>query len=133
MPSPSEYRALAEEASASAVAGGSSKASTFVKVLVPIGAVAIAGWMVWSATRSPTRPSLTASDTEEFRTTQFPAPALSTPRPQDRQKPLGFRRNGRSVSQTQVGQTFRQASKDPRHRLLQRIDHLLTSGHQDRR
>jgi len=82
MPSPSEYRALAEDASASAVAGGSSKASTFVKVLVPLGAVAIAGWMVWSATRSPTRPSLTASDTEEFRTTQFPAPALSTPRPQ---------------------------------------------------
>ncbi|MET2831271.1 type IV secretion system protein VirB10 [Mesorhizobium shangrilense] len=41
-----------------------------------------AGWMIYAATRAPDKPLLTASDGEEFHTTQFPAPGLDTPRPQ---------------------------------------------------
>ncbi|WP_258598030.1 type IV secretion system protein VirB10 [Mesorhizobium sp. AR07] len=38
--------------------------------------------MIYAATRAPDKPLLTASDGEEFHTTQFPAPGLDTPRPQ---------------------------------------------------
>ncbi|MER8929663.1 type IV secretion system protein VirB10 [Mesorhizobium sp. M0859] len=57
-------------------------ASTFFKIVVPLGAVVFAGWMIYAATRAPDKPLLTASDGEEFHTTQFPAPGLDTPRPQ---------------------------------------------------
>ncbi|RWC83310.1 MAG: TrbI/VirB10 family protein [Mesorhizobium sp.] len=80
MPSPNEYRMLAEEGTA--VAAPKFGASTFFKIAVPLGAVVLAGWMIYAATRAPDKPLLTASDGEEFHTTQFPAPGLDTPRPQ---------------------------------------------------
>ncbi|ANT54305.1 conjugal transfer protein (plasmid) [Mesorhizobium amorphae CCNWGS0123] len=80
MPSPNEYRMLAEEGTA--VAAPKFGATTFFKIAVPLGAVLFAGWMIYAATRAPDRPLLTASDGEEFHTTQFPAPGLDTPRPQ---------------------------------------------------
>ncbi|AVA23830.1 type IV secretion system protein VirB10 [Rhizobium sp. NXC24] len=80
MPSPNEYKALAEEGTV--VAAPKFGASAFFKLLVPLGAVAFAGWMLYAATRAPDRPLLTASDGEDFHTTQFPAPSLDTPRPQ---------------------------------------------------
>ncbi|UVK48452.1 type IV secretion system protein VirB10 (plasmid) [Mesorhizobium sp. AR07] len=80
MPSPNEYRMLAEEGTA--VAAPKFGATTFFKIAVPLGAVVFAGWMIYAATRAPDKPLLTASDGEEFHTTQFPAPGLDTPRPQ---------------------------------------------------
>ncbi|WP_292018915.1 type IV secretion system protein VirB10 [Mesorhizobium sp.] len=71
---------LAEEGTA--VAAPKFGASTFFKIAVPLGAVVLAGWMIYAATRAPDKPLLTASDGEEFHTTQFPAPGLDTPRPQ---------------------------------------------------
>ncbi|MER8759496.1 type IV secretion system protein VirB10 [Mesorhizobium sp. M0976] len=71
---------LAEEGTA--VAPPKFGASTFFKIVVPLGAVVFAGWMIYAATRAPDKPLLTASDGEEFHTTQFPAPGLDTPRPQ---------------------------------------------------
>ncbi|WP_244604704.1 MULTISPECIES: type IV secretion system protein VirB10 [Mesorhizobium] len=71
---------LAEEGTA--VAAPKFGASTFFKIAVPLGAVVFAGWMIYAATRAPDKPLLTASDGEEFHTTQFPAPGLDTPRPQ---------------------------------------------------
>ncbi|RWC25261.1 MAG: TrbI/VirB10 family protein [Mesorhizobium sp.] len=80
MPSPNEYRMLAEEGTA--VAAPKFGASTLFKIAVPLGAVVFAGWMIYAATRAPDKPLLTAADGEEFHTTQFPAPGLDTPRPQ---------------------------------------------------
>ncbi|MER9657396.1 type IV secretion system protein VirB10 [Mesorhizobium sp. M0152] len=71
---------LAEEGTA--VAPPKFGASTLFKIVVPLGAVVFAGWMIYAATRVPDKPLLTASDGEEFHTTQFPAPGLDTPRPQ---------------------------------------------------
>ncbi|MCV3242012.1 type IV secretion system protein VirB10 [Mesorhizobium sp. ZC-5] len=71
---------LAEEGTA--VAAPKFGATTFFRIAVPLGAVLFAGWMIYAATRAPDRPLLTASDGEEFHTTQFPAPGLDTPRPQ---------------------------------------------------
>ncbi len=82
MPSPNEYRSLAEEAAGSVVAARTSRAGTFLKVVVPAGAILVAGWMIYKAIRAPERPSITTPDTEDFRTTQFPAPSIETPRPQ---------------------------------------------------
>ena len=61
MPSPNEYRALAEEAAGSVVAARASRIGTFVKVVVPAGAVLVAGWMIYSAMRAPDRPSITST------------------------------------------------------------------------
>lgn len=80
MPSPNEYRALAEEGTP--VGAGRAGASPFVKVAVIVGAAGVAGFMIYSALKSPPRPLLTAPDSEEFRTTQFPAPQFDAPRPQ---------------------------------------------------
>jgi type IV secretion system protein VirB10 len=82
MPSPNEYRALAEEAAGSVVAARASRIGTFLKVVAPTGAVLVAGWMIYSAMRAPDRPSITSPDTEDFRTTQYPGPSIDTPRPQ---------------------------------------------------
>ncbi|WP_246094107.1 MULTISPECIES: type IV secretion system protein VirB10 [Mesorhizobium] len=71
---------LAEEGTA--VAAPKFGASTLFKIAVPLGAVVFAGWMIYAATRASDKPLLTASDGEEFHTTQFPAPGLDTPRPQ---------------------------------------------------
>lgn len=82
MPSPNEYRALAEESTRSVVAARGGAASTFLRVGIPVGAVIFAGWMIYTGTRTPERPSITNPDTEDFRTTQYPAPSIDTPRPQ---------------------------------------------------
>lgn len=82
MPSPNEYRALAEESARSVVAARGSTASAFLRFGILIGTLLIAGWMIYTATRTPGRTSITNPDTEDFRTTQFPAPSIDTPRPQ---------------------------------------------------
>lgn len=82
MPSPQDYRSLELEASAAtAVARGSTALGNLLKFGVPLGAVLIAGWMIYASLGSGPR-NMTAPDKEEFTTTQFPAPSLQTPRTQ---------------------------------------------------
>lgn len=82
MPSPQDYRSLELEASAAtAVARGSTAVGNLLKVGVPLGAVLIAGWMIYASLGTGPR-NMTAPDREEFTTTQFPAPSLQTPRTQ---------------------------------------------------
>ena len=68
-------------AAATSVARGRTALGRFLKVAVPLGALAVAGWLVWG-TLSRRTSTMTTPDKEEFTTTQFPAPSLSTPRPQ---------------------------------------------------
>lgn len=85
MPRPDDYRSLElEAAAATSVARGRTALGNFLKFGVPIGALVVAAWIIYGSTmrRSPT---LTTPDKEEFTTTQFPAPSLSTPRPQTSQ------------------------------------------------
>lgn len=85
MPTPDDYRSFElEAAAATSVARGRTALGSFLKFGVPIGALIVAGWMIYGtvARRSPT---LTTPDKEEFTTTQFPAPSLSTPRTQTSQ------------------------------------------------
>lgn len=82
MPTPDDYRSFElEAAAATSVARGRTALGSFLKFGVPIGALVVAAWMIYgSMARRPS--SLTTPDKEEFTTTQFPAPSLSTPRPQ---------------------------------------------------
>lgn len=85
MPTADDYRSFElEAAAASSVARGRTALGSFLKFGVPIGALIVAGWMIYGtvARRAPT---LTTPEKEEFRTTQFPAPSLSTPRVQTNQ------------------------------------------------
>ncbi|GEC15454.1 type IV secretion system protein VirB10 [Nitrobacter winogradskyi] len=85
MPSADDYRSFElEAAAATSVARGRTALGSFLKFGVPIGALIVAAWMIYGtvARRSPT---LTTPEKEEFRTTQFPAPSLSTPRIQTNQ------------------------------------------------
>jgi type IV secretion system protein VirB10 len=85
MPTADDYRSFElEAAAASSVARGRTALGSFLKFCVPIGALIVAAWMIYGtvARRSST---LTTPDKEEFRTTQFPAPSLSTPRVQTNQ------------------------------------------------
>jgi type IV secretion system protein VirB10 len=85
MPTPDDYRSFElEAAAATSVARGRTALGSFLKFGVPIGALVVAAWIIYGSTmrRSPT---LTTPDKEEFTTTQFPAPSLSTPRPQTSQ------------------------------------------------
>jgi type IV secretion system protein VirB10 len=50
----------------------------FLKVAAPVGALILAGYLVWTGTRSK-QPGFLNPDNEEFRTTPFPAPSLSPP------------------------------------------------------
>jgi type IV secretion system protein VirB10 len=82
MPRPEEYRSIElEAAAATAVARSPTALGRSLKIGVPVGALALAAWMISSSFRQGPR-NMTAPDTEEFRTTQFPAPSLETPRPQ---------------------------------------------------
>lgn len=82
MPTPDEYRSFElEAAAASSVARGRTVFGRILTVGIPLGAAAVAGWMIYRST-SQLAPSMTAPDKEEFTTTQFPAPSLSAPRPQ---------------------------------------------------
>lgn len=82
MPTPDDYRSFELEASAAtSVARGSTTVSRFLKFGIPLGAVLVAGWMIYNSTK-PRPTSMTTPDKEDFTTTQFPAPSLSAPRPQ---------------------------------------------------
>ncbi|MBD3849162.1 MULTISPECIES: type IV secretion system protein VirB10 [Bosea] len=82
MPTPDDYRSFElEAAAASSVARGRTVFGRILTIGIPVGAAAVAGWMIYRSTNQ-LAPSMTAPDREEFRTTQFPAPSLSTPRPQ---------------------------------------------------
>jgi type IV secretion system protein VirB10 len=85
MPTPDDYRSFElEAAAATSVARGRTALGSFLKFGGPIGALVVATWMIYGtvARRSPT---LTTPDKEEFTTTQFPAPSLSSPRAQTSQ------------------------------------------------
>lgn len=85
MPTPDDYRSLElEAASTTAVSRGRTALGRFLTIGVPVGAVLMAAYMIYSSTRSRTS-IMTTPDKEEFTTTQFPAPSLSTPRPQTSQ------------------------------------------------
>lgn len=85
MPTPEQWRQLDLDAAAtSAVARPQSRTGTFLKVILPIGAVLLAAYIIYAGTRTP-NPSFIRPDNEEFRTTQFPAPSLGEPQPQRNQ------------------------------------------------
>ncbi len=85
MPTPEDYRSFEmEAAAATSVARGRTALGRFLKFGVPLGAVIVAAWMIYSTTQRRA-PTMTTPDKEEFTTTQFPAPSLSTPRPQTNQ------------------------------------------------
>lgn len=82
MPSADEYRAFElEAAAATSVARGRTVLSRLLTVGVPAGALIVAGWLIYR-TSNQRSTIMTTPDKEEFTTTQFPAPSLSTPRPQ---------------------------------------------------
>jgi len=82
MPSADDYRAFElEAAAATSVARGRTVLGQLLTVGIPAGALVVAGWLIYRTTSQ--RPTImTTPDKEEFTTTQFPAPSLSTPRPQ---------------------------------------------------
>ncbi|PZN93013.1 MAG: conjugal transfer protein, partial [Hyphomicrobiales bacterium] len=85
MPGPDEYRSIElEAAAATAVARAPTALGNLLKFGVPAGALVLAAWMISSSFRAGPK-NMTAPDTEEFRTTQFPAPSLDTPRPSSSQ------------------------------------------------
>ncbi|UVK49175.1 type IV secretion system protein VirB10 (plasmid) [Mesorhizobium sp. AR07] len=79
MPSPQDYRSLElDAAAATTVARGSTGFGRILKFAVPVGALVIAGWLIYvSLQRTPK--NMTSPDKEEFTTTQFPAPSLASP------------------------------------------------------
>lgn len=82
MPSADDYRSFElEAATATSVARGRTVLGRLLTVGVPAGAVIVAGWLIYR-TSSQRSTIMTTPDREEFTTTQFPAPSLSTPRPQ---------------------------------------------------
>jgi type IV secretion system protein VirB10 len=85
MPTPEQWRQLDLDSGAStAVARPQSSVGTFLKVIVPLGTVLLAAYIIYAGTRTP-NPSFIRPDNEEFRTTQFPAPSLGEPPPQRNQ------------------------------------------------
>ncbi len=82
MPSAEDYRTFElEAAAATSVARSRTVLGRLLTVGVPVGAAVVAGWLIYRTT-SQRSTIMTAPDKEEFTTTQFPAPSLSTPRPQ---------------------------------------------------
>jgi type IV secretion system protein VirB10 len=82
MPSADDYRAFElEAAAATSVARSRTALGRVLTVGIPVGAVIVAGWLIYRTT-SQRSTIMTTPDKEEFTTTQFPAPSLSTPRPQ---------------------------------------------------
>lgn len=83
MPSPEIYRNLElEAAAATAVGRGSTAFGALLKVGVPLGAAAIAGFMIYGSTQRGPK-NMISPEKEEFTTSQFPAPSLKAPRPHD--------------------------------------------------
>ena len=85
MPSPQDYRSIElDAAAATAVARGSTALGNLMKFGVPLGALAVAGWMISASLKSSPK-NMTAPDKEDFVTTQFPGPSLQAPRAQSAQ------------------------------------------------
>lgn len=85
MPGADDYRSLElEAAAATSVARGRTVLGRLITMGVPLGAVIIAAWLIYNSQRQRSV-LMTTPDKEEFVTTQFPAPSLSTPRPQTSQ------------------------------------------------
>lgn len=81
MPSADDYRAFElEAAAATSVARGRTVLGRLLTVGIPAGALVVAGWLLYRTTNQGST-IMTTPDKEEFTTTQFPAPSLSTPRP----------------------------------------------------
>ena len=79
MPTSDEWRQLELEAQAqSRVARPPAAMGGFLRVAAPLGALILAGYLVWTGMRSH-QPGFLNPDNEEFRTTPFPAPSLSPP------------------------------------------------------
>lgn len=82
MPGPHDYRNLElEHSAATAVARPDTTFGRVMRFGVPLGAVGVAGWIIYAGLAKPSGP-MTGPDREEFRTTQFPAPDLEFPRAQ---------------------------------------------------
>lgn len=85
MPTRDDYRKLDMEGLIAAdigrVGGGTAR---FRWLLFGVAAVAVLGWGFWRAAGTGPR-NMTQPDTEDFRTTQFPAPVIDTPIPPTRQ------------------------------------------------
>lgn len=80
MPSAQDYRSLElEAAAATGVARGSTALGNILKIGVPVGAIAVAAWMIQASLGHGPK-TMTTPDREEFTTTQFPAPSLQAPR-----------------------------------------------------
>ncbi len=79
MPTPEQWRQIDLDAAAtSVVARPQSSMGIVLKLIVPLGAILLAGYIIYEGTRQPS-PSFIRPDNEEFRTTQFPAPSLGEP------------------------------------------------------
>lgn len=82
MPSPQDYRNLElEDSAATSVARGATTFGSLIKVGVPLGGAALAGFMIYQSLYGAKGPTTTV-DQEEFRTTQFPAPQIEPPKAQ---------------------------------------------------
>jgi type IV secretion system protein VirB10 len=81
MPSERDYRSLElEQGAASSVSNQGGESHGAIKYVLPVAALGFAGWVLYSGLNPP-KPT-NRDNNEEFRTTQFPAPGLDTPRPQ---------------------------------------------------
>jgi type IV secretion system protein VirB10 len=79
MPSQEEHRNFElEAAAATSVARPRTVLGRFLKFGVPLGAILVAGWMIYGSLHRRGS-SMTTPDDEPFRMTQFPAPSLSMP------------------------------------------------------
>ena len=80
MPSPEHYRSLELDAAAATAVGRPATAlGLLVRAGIPLGALVVAGFMIFGSTGRGPR-NLTTPDREEFTTTAFPAPTLRAPR-----------------------------------------------------
>jgi type IV secretion system protein VirB10 len=91
MPTRAEHRQLEMEGLIAAEMGRSGGLATgsgrFPWLLFALAAVAVIAWGLWRAS-APAPRNMTDPDTEDFRTTQFPAPVIDTPIPPTRQDRL---------------------------------------------
>ena len=85
MPTRDDYAKMEMEGLMAADVGRTGpRSGRFTVLLFGVAAVAILGWGIWRAS-GPGPRNMTQPDTEEFRTTQFPAPMIDTPIPPTRQ------------------------------------------------
>ena len=79
MPSQEDHRNFElEAAAATSVARPRTVLGRLLKFVLPLGAILVAGWMIYGSLHRRAS-SMTTPDDEPFRMTQFPAPSLSMP------------------------------------------------------